>query len=115
MDNPWIYEVVQRFDPYTMSVWMNVQTGTAKGLKTGDLVWVESSTGGKIQGEVKLSECVHREVVAIGGCNGHRSVNLAPRATVGPHLNTLLSIDEQYSDPVTANIGGSAAVKVYKV
>jgi anaerobic selenocysteine-containing dehydrogenase len=115
-DNPWTYEAM-RFDPYPASVWMHRETAKKKGLKDGDLVWVESyvkEPWAKVKGEVKTSEAVHPESVIIGGQWGRWAVNMNPIAKEGPHHNSLLSIKLPYIDHFSGNIELGAKVKVYK-
>jgi anaerobic selenocysteine-containing dehydrogenase len=106
-----------RFDPYPASVWMHRETAKKKGLKDGDLVWVESyvkEPWAKVKGEVKTSEAVHPESVIIGGQWGRWAVNMNPIAKEGPHHNSLLSIKLPYIDHFSGNIELGAKVKVYK-
>jgi anaerobic selenocysteine-containing dehydrogenase len=117
-DNPWTYEAMQLFDRYPMSVWINRQTAESKGLKDGDLVWVESYVQegwSKIQGEILTSEGVHPESVIIGGQWGRWAVNMNPVAKEGPHHNSLISIKLPYVDHFSGNIDLGSKVKVYKV
>jgi anaerobic selenocysteine-containing dehydrogenase len=116
-DNPWTHEAMQ-FDPYPRSVWMNRQTATKKGLKDGDLVWVESyvqEKWSKVKGEVLTSEGVHPESVIIGGQWGRWAVNMNNIAKEGPHHNSLISIKLPFIDHFSGTIELSSKVKVYKV
>lgn len=113
-DNAWLMEWTANYDPYSMRIWMNTDTARKKGLKNGDTVWVESFTGGKVQGQVKTSECVHPEVVAIGACFGNRSANIFPMARLGPHFNALNRLSEEYLDPLTFNIDRDTRIRISK-
>ncbi len=113
MDNPWIAELTELFDPYPMNVWMNRATATAKGFKDGDWVWVESQHG-KTRGQVRTSEAVHPEVIGMGGCYGSRSVDYNPQARSGSNINDLVAFDETVMNPVCGGMEGRAKVKVYK-
>lgn len=115
-DNPWTYEAM-RFDPYPTSVWINRAAAQQKGLKDGDLVWVESYVGeewSKVKGEILTSEGVHPESCIIGGQWGRWAVNMNPIAKEGPHHNSLLSIKLQYIDHFSGNIEMGSKVKIYK-
>ena len=66
-DNPYLMEIAALHDPYLATVWMNRAAGERKGIKDGDVVWVESyNTGKRQRGEVKLSEVVHPKSVMFG-------------------------------------------------
>jgi len=116
MDNPWHYTYSREWNPYDMYVWINADTAARKGLKDGDLVWVESQYG-KTQGEIKTSECVHPEAVGIGGFFGLHSANAAPFVREGPSWNELLPLQEKegkFTNPVIGSNHMHAKVKIYK-
>ena len=113
MDNPWISEQTELFDPYSMNVWMNRATAEKKGLKDGDFVWVESQHG-KTRGQVKTSESVHPEVIGMGGCYDSKSANYSPLGRGGSNINDLCEFDETHMNPVTGGMENHAKVKVYK-
>jgi anaerobic selenocysteine-containing dehydrogenase len=114
LENGWLREVSDQFDPFVHAVCMNRKTGQQRGLKEGDVVWVESAYGGKVQGKIKLSELFHPEVVGIAGNFGHASKQMAPIATKGIHFNALLSGDPGDIDPISGGFSGAPRVKVYK-
>ena len=116
-DNPWTHEAMQ-FDPYPAAVWINRETAKKKGLKDGDLVWVESyvqEAWSKVKGEILTSEGVHPESCIIGGQWGRWATNMNAIAKEGPHHNSLLSIKLAYIDHFSGNIELGSKVKVYKV
>ncbi len=115
MDNPYLMELTNRYDPYTMNAWINAATAKTKGLKDGDLVWVESYIGTKVPAEIKVSECIHPEVVAIGGAFGRWSRHMNPASTEGPHWNTLVSYEMKYVEPIAGGFEMNAKVKLHKV
>ena len=118
-DNPWTMEAMDVFDPYTMNVQINAETGKTKGLQDGDLVWVESATQepwARVQGAVKLSEAVHPEACIIGGEWGRWGVNMSPVAKIGPHHNSLTSsYNPDYIEQFCGNVDMGAKVRIYKV
>lgn len=111
-DNPWLHEVSQ-FDPYLHVVCLNPKVADDRGLKDGDLVWVESKFG-KVQGRVKVSGAFHHEVVGIGGLFGHTSPGMNPLARLGMHFNNLMSPNVEDCDPLGGGFDGAPRVKVYK-
>ena len=117
MDNPWLRELMDLYDPYTMSAWMNADTAAQKGLKDGDLVWVESGTSGlRVQAEVRASQCIHPQAIAIGGEFGQWSPDYSPIGrNIGPHYNALLSFDEEFMDSLSGGFDATSRVKLYKV
>lgn len=112
-ENPWLHEASQ-WDPYLHKVCINTQTGRDLGLQDGDQIWVESQYGGKVKGEVKLSQAFHPEIVGIAGMFGHLSKQMAPQALKGLHFNSLMSNSPEDIDPVSAGFDGAPNVKVYK-
>lgn len=114
-DNAWAMELTEAQDPYSLRIWMNSEIAWKKGLKDGDKVEVESFTGGKVEGIIKTSQCIHPQVTAIGGCFGHRSVNIVPSSQKGPNFNTLNKISEEYIDPIVGNIDRDTRVKIQRI
>jgi len=105
------------FDPSYSSVCINASTAAKKGLKQGDLVWVESyvrEPWSKVKGELIVSEAIHPEACIIGGQWGRWAVGMNPIAKEGPHHNSLLSIKMPYCDQFSGNIEMAAKVKIYK-
>ncbi len=116
-DNPWTHECM-KFDPYPGSVWINSETAKKKGLKDGDLVWVESyvqEPWSKIKGEVFTSETVHPEGCIIGGQWGRWAVGMNPISKEGPHHNSLMSIKLEYCEHFSGSVEMGSKVKIYKV
>lgn len=112
-ENPWLHEASQ-WDPYLHKVCFNTRTAREMGLNEGDEIWVESQYGGKIKGEVKLSEAFHPEVIGIAGMFGHVSKQMSPQARKGLHFNSLMSNHPEDIDPVSCGFNGAPSVKVYK-
>ncbi len=115
MENPWKVEYAQKFDPYTMVVWLNADVGKKKGIKDGDQIKVESQFGFSVTGEAKLTEGLHPECVMIPGGLGNQSVNLSPLARLGTGFNWLVGSDEEQLSPLGGNVEGSPRVKVSRV
>ncbi len=116
-DNPWTYEAM-KFDRYPNSVWINRETAKKKGLKDGDLVWVESyaqEPWSKVKGEVLTSEGVHPEGCIIGGQWGRWAVGMNPIAKEGPHHNSLMTLSLEAVDHYSGSIEMGSKVKIYKV
>jgi anaerobic selenocysteine-containing dehydrogenase len=114
LENPWLRETSELYDPYALDICINPKTAQVRGLNNGDLVWVESEYGGKVQGRLKLSELFHPEVVGIAGMYGHSSQQLSEIARKGIHYNTLMSSEPADIDPVSGGFDGAPRIKVYK-
>jgi len=115
VDNPWLYEIMERFDPYAMYMMINTETAAARGIKDNDLVVVESgNTGLKVEVEARVTECIHPRTVAIGGQYGRYSPHMSAISREGPHYNRLNSIEPKYTDPLSCAFDIGAKVKVYK-
>jgi anaerobic selenocysteine-containing dehydrogenase len=116
MDNPWLREYMDLYDEYTMLAWINADTAAKKNLKDGDQVWVESYVSGlKVKAELKTSQAIHPEGVAIGGEFGQWSPDYSPIGRdKGPHYNTLLSYDPKFMDPLSGGFNSQTKVKIYK-
>jgi anaerobic selenocysteine-containing dehydrogenase len=114
-DNPFLMEIAALHDPYLSVVWMSRATGKKKGIKDGDIVWVESYNSGKRQrGEVRLSEVVHPDSVLFGMTANNWGQRMNPDSQAGMIYNQLVSTDYDYIDPVSGGIEVHTAVKVYK-
>lgn len=115
-NNPWLNEV-STMDPYLYYVEMNAETAKKKGIKSGDLVVVESAaTGNKVEGRVAVTEGIHPEVIAYASGGGHWSKRLpiatGPGKGIAP--NWLIPLDWDHIDTVTLNLDLCVKVKVTK-
>jgi anaerobic selenocysteine-containing dehydrogenase len=113
MENPWLDEASQ-MNPYSYNITINTETAKKKGIEDGDEVWVETVTGRRVKGRVKVSELIHPEGLGIGACAGHWSSGMPIARGKGVFYNDLLELDLEHADPVSANLDLCAKVKVYK-
>ncbi|MGA3127966.1 MAG: molybdopterin dinucleotide binding domain-containing protein, partial [Candidatus Korobacteraceae bacterium] len=111
-DQPWLNELARTMDPYATAILVNPKAASKLGLKDGNEVIIESFTGGKTQGQVKLTNLVRPDVVAIGGAWGARSAHIHPCARKGPHFNALLKLSEEFLDPVRGGIDLTTRVRL---
>ena len=114
MEQPWLDEA-SRMNPYTYNITINTDKGRQLGFKDGDLIEVESSTGGKLQGTVKLMEGQHPLTMGIAACSGHWTKGMPIARGKGAHFDALMACDLQHVDPVSLNIETAARVRVKKV
>lgn len=112
--NPWLDELTD-WHPYGYKVWLARQTGERLGLRDGDEVIVRSRHGqGKAR--LKLTECVHPEVVAIPGTFGHWASANPVGLGKGVHFNSLLrGADEASVDTVSGAMDSCVRVNIIKV
>lgn len=113
MENPWIDEMA-RIDPFSYRIAINAETGRRKGLRDDDVVFLETVTGRRVTGRVKLTEGIHPEGVGIAACAGHWSKHQPIAKGKGIFFNDLLEIDFEHSSPVNLNLDLCAKVKVGK-
>jgi len=113
-ENPWLDEAGQ-LDPFSYTIAINADSARKKGLKEGELVWVEAESGRKVKGRLRLTQGMHPEGLGMGGCAGHWSDGLPIAKGKGVFFNDLLEIDWAHSSPVNLNLDLCAKVKVTPV
>ena len=96
MENPWIDEVA-RMDPFSYRIAINAETARRKGLRDDDKVWLETVTGRRVTGRIKLTEGIHTEAVGIAACAGHWSKDQPIARGKGIFFNDLLELDFEHS------------------
>ncbi|MDP6646173.1 MAG: molybdopterin-dependent oxidoreductase [Rhodospirillales bacterium] len=111
MENPWLDEAA-RLDPFSYNIVINADTGAAKGLVDGDMVWVENQKGRKVKGKVRLTETIHPEGLGVAALCGHWSDGLPVAKGKGVFYNELLELDWENINPVNLTIDLCAKVKV---
>ncbi len=115
LEIPWLDEASE-MNPYTHTIQIHEEVGKRKGLKDGDVIWVESSQGSdrKTKAVVKLMPGIHPQVIGMSACAGHWSPNLPIARGKGPHFNDLVVSKRENYDPVSFSLEVCAKVKVYK-
>ena len=113
--NVWLHETMKTFDPYEYAIWINTATAAKKGIKTGDVIVVESRYG-KTQAPAKVTELIHPDVIGFPAGHGAASSMANPITAEGGYFNALCNLDENNMavDPLTAQVEEGPAVKVYK-
>lgn len=112
MENPWIDDVVKR-NPLDYAVLIHTSAAERKGIKDGDLVWVESDVT-RVQGRARVTECVHPQVVATFGIGGRWGRDKHVSRGKGVHFNSLIRFGWDMVDTLSGQIDYCAKVKVYK-
>ncbi len=100
-------------NPYSNYININEDTARKKGLKNGQLCWVESETGRRIKGRIALIKGLHPEMLAFAGISGHWSKYMPIAKGKGVHFNDLLEIDKDHVDPVSLSADSCLKVKIY--
>ncbi|MCC6474225.1 MAG: molybdopterin-dependent oxidoreductase [Burkholderiales bacterium] len=103
LQNPWLDEAAQ-LDPYTYAVTINAGSAAAKGFTDAQPVWLETRTGRRVKGRLKLSQAIHPEGLAIAACAGHWSPGMPIASGKGVAFNDLLEIDWEHCSPVNLNL-----------
>ncbi len=111
--NPWLTEIADHH-PWAFKIIMNATTGAKKGLKDGDHIVVEGATGYKVEGKVKLSQCVHPETIAVSRHGGHWARRHKVSQGKGANFNTLVPHNTEYFDWLAAGMEACVKVKITK-
>ena len=113
MENPWLDEQSAKF-PGTYDISINMHTAKKKGIKDGDMIWMETPTGRKIKGRARLMEGIHPNCAGVSSLAGHWSKDQPIALGKGVFFNDLLEVDLKHSDPVTLNLDVCVKLKIYK-
>jgi anaerobic selenocysteine-containing dehydrogenase len=109
--NAWLMEVAER-DPYVTKILLNRETACAKGLRDGEVVWVESPHG-RMKGRLKVTETIHPEVIGTIGCFGHYTDHAVSRGRGPGNFNILLGSGFRYMGPTSLQAETTARAKIY--
>ncbi len=112
-ENPWLNEISERH-PYVYKIMVNTETAHRLGIRDGDTICVETVAGRKVTGTAKVTECVHPEVVAIGGVFGAWARGKPIARGKGVHFNSLLALDWEHVDMLSVSADACERVKVYR-
>ena len=110
-ENPWVNEICEATNAYR--ILLNESVGKAKGISDGDTVWLESPVH-KVKGTVRLTQCIHPEVVGIGGHFGHWAPGMPVSRGKGVNFNSLIPLDVHHIDKISNALDACVEVKVYK-
>ena len=114
MENPWLDETA-KLDPFSYTIAINADAGKRKGLRDGAPVWVETETGRKVKGRVKLTQAIHPEGLGIAACAGHWGDGMPVAKGKGVFFNELLELDWNHASPINFNLDLCVKVKVRPV
>jgi len=108
----WIQEVAEKM-PDHMGVLINPLTAKEKGLKNGDAINIESPFG-KIQGNARLTEGVHPQVIAISNVLNRWAQHPIVKKN-NTHFNKLLSTKLEHTCNQSGSLESAARVRISKV
>jgi len=112
-ENPWVDEISD-LNPYYRYILLHTQAAKIRGIKDEEEVFVESSAG-RIRGRVRVTECVHPDVVGTFGNGGGWAKDRPISAGKGVHSNALVPFGWAMIDPISGQIDTCARVKIYRV
>jgi molybdopterin-containing oxidoreductase family molybdopterin binding subunit len=110
-ENPWIDEICEATNAYR--ILLNESVGKRKGIQNGDEVWLESPVR-KVKAIVKLTQCIHPEVVGVGGHFGHWAPGMPVSRGKGINFNSLCHHDLAHVDKISGALDHCVQVKIYK-
>jgi len=111
-ENPWVDDICSR-NRNDYRVLLHTRAAAERGIRDGDLVYVESRTG-RVKGRVRVTEGVHPEVLGTVGILGHWARQKPISRGQGVHSNALIATDWNMVDPLSGQIDTCARVKVYR-
>jgi len=114
MQQPWIDEA-SRMNPYTYNITLNRSTAEKKGLQDGDIIEIESLSGRKVTGRLKLMEGQHPQVVGIATCGGHWTKSQPIALGKGTNFNELLELDQDHLDPICTTLETCVRARIRKI
>src|SRR5271157_3811425 len=113
MEQPWLDEV-SSINPFTYNIAMHAATAKEKNLRDGDTVELESVTGRKVTGTLKLLTGIHPKAVGIAACSGHWAKGMPIARGKGTNFDILLEIDLKHCDPICLNLETAVRIKIRK-
>ncbi len=112
-ENPWLDEASQE-SPFSYTIAIHPATAARKGLKSGDRIILESSSGRRVDGRIRCTEGIHPEAVGIAGCAGHFTKGQPIAFGKGVRFNELLEVDWEHMDPVNLNLDLCVKVQIHR-
>jgi len=107
---PWIDEAISCM-PIHLGVMINSKTAKKKGIKTGDILKLESPFG-EVTGRASVCEEVHPDCLALSNGMSRWSQHPVGKRKVTTHFNRLLPADVKWTDGMTGHLETSTKVKI---
>jgi len=112
-NNPWLVEVAESSRTY--DIWINKLTAQQKGIEDHDMIEIESREGRKVTGRVKLTDCIHPEVIAIPSPFGQWARDRPIAKGRGTCFSELVPLTTSRIDFVDAAFDVQPKVKIRRV
>ncbi|MBI2357790.1 MAG: hypothetical protein HYV04_02555 [Deltaproteobacteria bacterium] len=100
--------------PFGYELSLNTRTAAGKGIADGDEILLETPAGARARGIVKVSQCVHPEVIGIASSFGHWAQARRAGRNRGIHFNSLVPYGLSQMDPMAGMMDACVKVKVTK-
>lgn len=112
--NPWLAELSER---HPTALYATVNSQTARRLDIADREEVElvGANGYTARGRVRLSECVHPDVVAIASCFGHWSQGQTIAAGKGVNFNSFIPLNIRAMEMLSGDYDHCALITIRKL
>ncbi|MBI4526711.1 MAG: molybdopterin-dependent oxidoreductase [Deltaproteobacteria bacterium] len=112
--NPLLREVGLRLGYH--DIVLSEETAKRKGLRNGEWVEIETDSRKKATGQLKLTSAIHPEVALVWASAG-RWANSATQGgkPLGIHFNSLLTMDDEHLDFVSAAVDSCLRVKITRL
>jgi len=112
-NNPWLVEVAESSRTY--DIWINKRTAQKKGIGDHDMIEIESKEGRKVTGRVKLTDCIHPEVIGIPSPFGQWAKGRPIAKGKGTCFGNLVPLTTSRIDFVDAAFDVQPKVKIMRV
>ena len=110
-----VLQEVAHTDPYYGKVVLNTETARVKGLKDGDMVYVENQLGVRTgPAPIKTTQILHPQALGIVAGRNRRGYGLNPVSETGLSWNRLVRQDWKAIDPFTGALEISPLVRIIK-
>lgn len=110
-----VLQEVANTDPFYRKVVLNAETAREKGLKDGDMVYVENQLGVRTgPAPIKTTQILHPQALGIVAGRNRRGFNINPIAETGLSWNRLVRQDWDAIDPFTGALEISPLVRIIK-
>lgn len=110
---PILNKTAMDLDPTYGTITLNTATAEKKGLKSGDMVVVETADG-QISGKLYCTELLHPRVIGVAGSLGRLVNTLGPLAATFPHYNRITTAKTTELDPISGGVANARPARIYK-
>ncbi len=112
--NPWLAELSERHATALYAT-LNSQTARRLGIVDEEEVEFVGVNGYTARGRVRVSECVHPDVIAIASCFGHWSRGQTATAGKGLNFNSFIPLNIRGMEMLSSDYDHCALVTIRKI